>query len=84
MDVFLAVVVSVAGTWIGAIGIGVISVGLKLNNTVQRLGVLVEELTRDRDRHAAELSMLRESRSDLVERISVLECRSSNGTHEET
>ncbi len=54
------VVVSVLATWLGAIGIGLISVGLRLNNTVQRLGVVVRLLVRQNASHARDIELLKQ------------------------
>ena len=54
------VVVSVLATWLGAIGIGLISVGLRLNNTVQRLGVVVRLLVRKNASHARDIELLKQ------------------------
>jgi hypothetical protein len=74
MDASLqSVIVGVAATWIGAIGVGIISVGMRLNNTVQRLTVIVSRLEREFNTQAEEIRALHDSRVQLIERLIRLE-----------
>ncbi len=67
------ILVTALATWLGAIGIGLITVGLKLNNTVQRLGVVVRELARRQLAHEHNLESLKVSRAELHARVTRLE-----------
>jgi hypothetical protein len=74
MDIALqTIVVTALATWLGAIGIGLITVGLKLNNTVQRLGVVVRELARRQLAHEQIIENLKDSRAELHARVTRLE-----------
>ena len=74
MDASLqTILVSALATWLGAIGIGLITVGLKLNNTVQRLGVVVRELARRQLAHEHNIESLKDSRAELTARVTRLE-----------
>lgn len=76
MDELSNALISVAATWFSAIGIGLIAVGLKLNNNVQRLTAVVERLTEDVSKHDQHLSKLDTSIVSANERLSVLENKS--------
>lgn len=67
------IVISALATWLGAIGVGLITVGLKLNNTVQRLGVIVRELARRQLAHEQVIESLKDSRAELHARVTRLE-----------
>jgi hypothetical protein len=73
MDPMSSIALAVAGTWIGAIGIGVIRIGLKLNNTVQRLTVVVTALGGEVRQHKRDIRTLRATSAVQTERIRVLE-----------
>ncbi len=73
MDPLSSIALAVAGTWIGAIGIGVIRIGLKLNNTVQRLTVVVTALDGEVQQHRRDLRGVRATAALQAERLSVLE-----------
>ncbi|MBK8208003.1 MAG: hypothetical protein IPK87_14600 [Planctomycetes bacterium] len=75
MDPLHTLALSVAGMWVGAIGIGLIKVGLKLNTAVARLTVLVEGLNAQVNRHRGELRAMRATHLEHAERISALESR---------
>jgi cell division protein FtsB len=68
-----AILVSALATWLGAIGIGLITVGLRLNNTVQRLSVIVRVLSRQHIAHEQNIETLKDSRAELQARVSRLE-----------
>ncbi|CAG0979966.1 hypothetical protein PLCT2_01844 [Planctomycetaceae bacterium] len=67
------ILVTALASWLGAIGIGLITVGLKLNNTVQRLGVVVRELARRQLAHEHNIEALKDSRAELHARVTRLE-----------
>lgn len=62
--------VTIAATWIGAVGVGLIRVGLKLNNAVQRLTVVVDGLNAEVNRQRRQL---RATTIEHAERLSALE-----------
>lgn len=68
-----SILTGVAGTWLGAVGVGMISVGLRLNNAVQKLTVIVSRLEREFSGQSEEIRALNESRIQLIERIARLE-----------
>lgn len=73
MDTFSEAAISIAVTWFSAIGIGLIAVGLKLNNNVQRLTAVVERLTKDVAQHEERLHELDTSTVSANERLKTLE-----------
>ena len=74
MDASLqTILVSALATWLGAIGIGLITVGLRLNNTVQRLSVIVRLLSRQHIAAEQNIQALKDSRAELNARVSRLE-----------
>jgi hypothetical protein len=80
MDPLSSIALAVAGTWIGAIGIGVIRIGLKLNNTVQRLTVVVTALGGEVRQHKRDIRTLRATTSAYDGRIAVLESHTQRRT----
>ncbi|MCC6573291.1 MAG: hypothetical protein IT462_05810 [Planctomycetes bacterium] len=73
MDTLQSVIAGVTATWLGAVGVGIISVGLRLNNAVQRLTVIVSRLEREFNTQADEIRGLNENRVQLIERLTRLE-----------
>ncbi len=74
MDLSLqSVLTGALATWLGAVGVGVITVGLRLNNAVQRLTVIVARLERELNTQADEIRGLNENRLQLIERLLRLE-----------
>lgn len=69
---------SLAATWIGAVGVGAISVGLRLNNALQRLTAIVERLEREHRAHDADIRILYEARLGLAERLARIEQKYAN------
>ena len=67
------ILVTALATWLGAIGIGLITVGLRLNNTVQRLSVIVRVLSRQHIAAEQNIQALKDSRAELQARVSRLE-----------
>lgn len=67
------ILVTALATWLGAIGIGLITVGLKLNNTVQRLAVVVRVLSRQHLAHEHDIQALKDSRAEVLARLARLE-----------
>jgi hypothetical protein len=67
------ILVTALATWLGAIGIGLITVGLRLNNTVQRLSVIVRVLSRQHIAHEHDIQTLKESRAEIHARLARLE-----------
>lgn len=67
------ILVTALATWLGAIGIGLITVGLRLNNTVQRLSVIVRLLSRQHLAAEQNIEALKDSRAELNARVSRLE-----------
>ena len=70
------IALAAAGTWIGAIGIGLIRIGWKLNNTVQRLTVVVNALGGEVQQHRRDIRAIRAAAALQAERLSVLEANS--------
>jgi hypothetical protein len=68
-----AVVFSVASAWIGAIGIGLITVCLRLNNNVLRLTAAVEDLAAETNRNRDAIHELFVNHAHHAERLAVLE-----------
>jgi hypothetical protein len=77
MDPLHTLALTVAGAWIGAIGIGLIKIGLKLNNTVQRLTVLVDSLAADAARQKRDIRALSGTTATHAERLAIPESRHS-------
>ncbi len=67
------ILITALATWLGAIGIGLITVGLRLNNTVQRLSVIVRLLSRQHLAAEQNIQALKDSRAELQARVSRLE-----------
>lgn len=75
IDLLQPVAVGVCVTWLGAIGVGVIAVGLRLNNAVQKLAVVVDELGKQTGRNREEISNIQRGQGRHAERLAVLETR---------
>lgn len=72
-DGLQSILITALATWLGAIGIGLITVGLRLNNTVQRLSVIVRLLSRQHIAAEQNIQALKDSRAELNARVSRLE-----------
>ncbi len=72
-DGLQTILITALATWLGAIGIGLITVGLRLNNTVQRLSVIVRLLSRQHIAAEQNIQALKDSRAELNARVSRLE-----------
>jgi len=70
-----AVIISVASAWIGAIGIGLIGVCLRLNNAVLKLAGVVDALAKQSELQRDDIRELYRTSSEHAERLAVLETR---------